>query len=193
MKKGKLIVFSAPSGSGKTTIVHHLLKQKELQLEFSISVTSRKKRGQEIDGKDYYFISPNKFNKLIKKEKLIEFEEVYKDNFYGTLKKEVKRIRKQGKNVIFDIDVVGGLNIKKQFSKKTLAIFVKPPNIEEMERRLRNRNTDTEEKIKERVAKAKKEFNYAKKFDVILINDDLEKAKKEALKLVKEFVNKWKK
>ncbi len=190
MKKGKLIVFSAPSGSGKTTIVRHLLKQKDLQLAFSISVTSRKKRGQEIDGKDYYFISIQKFNKLIKKEKLIEFEEVYKDNFYGTLKKEVKQIRKQGKNVIFDIDVIGGLNIKKQFSKKTLAIFVKPPSIKEMERRLRNRNTDSEEKIKERVTKAKKEFNYAKEFDVILVNDDLEKAKNDAYELVKKFVSK---
>lgn len=190
MKKGKLIVFSAPSGSGKTTIVHHLLKQKELNLEFSISVTSREKRGQEIDGKDYYFISPKKFNKLIKEEKLVEYEEVYKDNFYGTLKKEVKRIRKQGKNVIFDIDVVGGLNIKNQFSKKTLSIFVKPPSIKEMEKRLRNRNTDSEEKIRERVAKAKKEFSYAKNFDVILVNDDLEEAKKEAINLVNEFVNK---
>ncbi|MCF6349819.1 MAG: guanylate kinase [Flavobacteriaceae bacterium] len=190
MKKGKLIIFSAPSGSGKTTIVHHLLKQKKLQLEFSISVTSRKKRGQEIDGKDYYFISIKKFNKLIKEDKLIEFEEVYRDHFYGTLKKEVKRIRKQGKNVIFDIDVIGGLNIKKQFSKKTLTIFVKPPSIEEMERRLRNRNTDTEKKIKERVIKAKKEFNYAKEFDVTLVNDDLEKAKKEAFNLVNKFVNK---
>jgi guanylate kinase len=181
-------VFSAPSGSGKTTIVHHLLAQKELNLAFSISVTSRKKRGKEIDGVDYFFISIKKFNNLIKKERLVEYEEVYKDCFYGTLKKEIKRIRKQGKHVIFDIDVVGGLNIKKQFSKKTLAIFVKPPSLKEMEKRLRNRNTDSEEKIKERLAKAKKEFAYAKDFDVILVNDDLKKAKKEAYSLVKEFI-----
>ncbi len=190
MKKGKLIVFSAPSGSGKTTIVHHLLAQEELNLAFSISATSREKRGKEVDAKDYYFISAKKFKKLITKEKFIESEEVYKDNFYGTLKKEVKRLRKAGKNVIFDIDVVGGLNIKKQFPKKTLAIFVKPPSIGEMERRLRNRKTDTEDKIKERVAKAKEEFSYAKDFDIILINDDLEVAKKEAFKLVKEFIQK---
>jgi guanylate kinase len=188
MKKGKLIVFSAPSGSGKTTIVHYLIKQKELNLKFSISATSRKKRGNEIDGKDYYFISIKKFKKLIKKNKFIESEEVYKDNFYGTLKKEVKRIRKEGKNVIFDIDVVGGLNIKKQFSKKTLAIFVKPPSLEEMERRLRDRKTDSEEKIKERVAKAKEELSYAEKFDIVLINDDLKVAKKEAYNLVKKFI-----
>lgn len=189
MKKGKLIIFSAPSGSGKTTIVHYLLAQKELNLAFSISATSREKRGQEIDGKDYYFISPKKFNKLIKKDKFIEFEEVYKDNYYGTLKKEVKRIRKQGINIIFDIDVVGGLNIKKQFGKKALAIFVKPPSLKEMERRLRSRKTDSEEKIKERVAKAKKEFTYANDFDEILINDDLETAKEEAMLLVKKFMN----
>jgi len=189
MKKGKLIVFSAPSGSGKTTIVHHLLAQKELNLAFSISAASREKRGEEVDGKDYYFISIKKFKKLIKKEKFIESEEVYKNHFYGTLKKEVKRLRKEGKNVIFDIDVIGGLNIKKQFPKKTLAIFVQPPSIEEMERRLRNRQTDSEEKIIERVAKAKKELSFAKDFDVILVNDDLDLAKKEAYVLVENFIN----
>ena len=189
MKKGKLIVFSAPSGSGKTTIVHHLLAQKELNLAFSISATSRQKRGIEVDGKDYYFIAPKKFKKLIKKDKFIEFEEVYTDNFYGTLKKEIKRLQKEGKNVIFDIDVVGGLNIKKIFPKKTLAIFVKPPSIKEMEKRLRNRKTDSEEKIIERIAKAERELKFAKDFDVILINDDLEKAKKEAYDLVKKFIS----
>ncbi len=188
MKKGKLVVFSAPSGSGKTTIVHYLLAQKELNLAFSISATSRHKRGEEIDGQDYYFISPKKFKKLIKKENFIESEEVYKDNFYGTLKKEVKRLRKEGKNVIFDIDVIGGLNIKKQFPKKTLAIFVQPPSLQEMERRLRGRKTDTEEKILERVAKASNELKYAKEFDVILINDDLEKATKEAYNLVSSYI-----
>lgn len=187
-KEGKLIVFSAPSGSGKTTIVHHLLKQPELNLDFSISATSRAPRGTEIDGKDYYFISTEKFKKHIKKDHFIEWEEVYTDNYYGTLKKEIKRIWKLGKHVIFDIDVVGGLNIKKQFPEQTLAVFVQPPSIKEMERRLRNRKTDTEEKIKERLAKAEKELKYAKEFDVILVNDNLEDAKQKAYKLIEIFV-----
>jgi guanylate kinase len=187
-KEGKLIVFSAPSGSGKTTIVHHLLKQPELNLDFSISATSRPLRGTEINGKDYYFISSEKFKNHIEKDHFIEWEEVYTDNFYGTLKEEIQRIWKLGKHVIFDIDVVGGLNIKKQFPTQTLAVFVQPPSINEMERRLRNRKTDSEEKIKERVAKAEKELNYAKDFDVILVNDNLEDTKKEAYKLIEKFV-----
>ena len=187
-KEGKLIVFSAPSGSGKTTIVHHLLAQPELNLDFSISATSRPLRGTEIDGKDYYFISAKKFKKHIEKDHFIEWEEVYTDNYYGTLKKEIKRIWKLGKHVIFDIDVIGGLNIKKQFPEQTLSVFVQPPSIKEMERRLRNRKTDTEEKIKERVAKAEKELNYAKEFDVILVNDNLEDAKQKAYKLVEKFI-----
>ena len=187
-KKGKLIVFSAPSGSGKTTIVHHLLAQKELGLDFSISATSRKARGKEIDGKDYYFITEDRFKEHIKNDDFIEYEEVYTNNYYGTLKKEVERIWAQGKTVIFDIDVVGGLNIKQKFPDQTLAVFVQPPSIKEMERRLRNRKTDSEEKIKERVAKAEKELNYAKDFDVILVNDNLEDTKKEAYKLIEKFV-----
>ncbi|UMB53204.1 guanylate kinase [Lutibacter sp. A64] len=187
-KEGKLIVFSAPSGSGKTTIVHHLLKQTELNLDFSISATSRPLRGKEVDGKDYYFISAEAFKNHIDNDDFIEWEEVYTDNYYGTLKKEVERIWNLGKHVIFDIDVVGGLNIKKQFPEQTLSVFVQPPSIEEMERRLRNRKTDTEEKIKERVAKAAKELNYAKDFDVILVNDNLEEAKNKACKLIENFV-----
>lgn len=186
--KGKLIVFSAPSGSGKTTIVRHLLQIPELDLDFSISATSRDSRGTEVHGKDYYFISAEEFQKHIQNDDFIEFEEVYTNNYYGTLKKEVERIWKQGKHVIFDIDVVGGLNIKNKFPNQTLAIFVQPPSIEEMEKRLRGRKTDSEEKIKERVAKAEKELKFAKDFDVILVNDDLEKAKKEAFKLVKNFI-----
>ena len=187
-KEGKLIVFSAPSGSGKTTIVHHLLKQPELNLDFSISATSRPLRGKEIDGKDYYFISAKKFKNHIEKDHFIEWEEVYTDNYYGTLKEEIKRIWDLGKHVIFDIDVVGGLSIKKQFPAQTLAVFVQPPSIEEMERRLRNRKTDTEDKIKERVAKAEKELKYAKDFDVILVNDNLKDAKDKAYKLIEKFV-----
>jgi guanylate kinase len=187
-KEGKLIVFSAPSGSGKTTIVHHLLKQELLNLDFSISATSRDKRGTEINGKDYYFISLKDFQKHVADDNFIEWEEVYTNNFYGTLKNEVERIWQMGKHVIFDIDVVGGLRIKNKFPDKTLAVFVQPPSIEEMERRLRNRKTDSEEKIKERVAKAEKELQFAADFDVILVNNDLDIAKKDAYKLVENFI-----
>lgn len=184
----KLIVFSAPSGSGKTTIVNHLLTQEELQLAFSVSATSRKKRGKEIDGKNYHFLSAEDFKKRIKKGDFIEWEEVYKDTFYGTLKEEVERLWKQNKNIIFDIDVVGGLNIKKQFPNETLAIFVKPPSITEMERRLRGRQTDSEEKIQERVKKAIHEMEFAKQFDTILVNDDLSTAQNDAYTLVKDWI-----
>ncbi|VAW23509.1 Guanylate kinase, partial [hydrothermal vent metagenome] len=142
------------------------------------------------NGKDYYFISLKDFHKHIKNNDFVEWEEVYTDNFYGTLKEEIHRIWAEGKHVIFDIDVIGGLNVKSQFPEQTLAIFVKPPSIKEMERRLRNRNTDSEEKIKERVAKAEKEMKYAQDFDRILVNDNLEEAKKEAYKIVKNFINK---
>lgn len=186
-KQGKLIVFSAPSGSGKTTIVHYLLAQKELNLGFSVSVTSREKRGKEIDREDYHFISKNQFKKHIKNDDLVEWEEVYHDNFYGTLKSEIERIWSNNKHVIFDIDVIGGLGIKKIFPEQTLAIFVQPPSIEVMEERLRNRKTDSEEKIIERVKKAEKELKFATDFDIILINDTLDKAQKEAYKLIEEF------
>lgn len=186
---GKLIVFSAPSGSGKTTIVRHLLEQPELNLEFSISATSREKRGLEINGKDYHFITAEAFKKHIDKDEFVEWEEVYHNNFYGTLKSEVERIWKQGKHAIFDIDVIGGLRIKRKFPEQTLAVFVQPPSIEEMEKRLRNRKTDSEEKIVERVEKAERELQYAKDFDQILINDDLNKAKEEGYNMVKNFLN----
>jgi len=187
-KKGKLIVFSAPSGSGKTTLVHHLLDQEKLGLQFSISATSRPRRGQEIDGKDYYFISKEKFQEHIKNKDFLEWEEVYTDNFYGTLLSEVNRIWQNGKAAIFDIDVVGGLRIKEKFPENTLAVFVQPPSIEVMESRLRNRKTDSEEKIKERLAKASKELEFSKKFDYVLVNDNLESAKREAEKIVSDFI-----
>ncbi len=189
-KKGKLIVFSAPSGSGKTTLVHHLLNQEKLGLQFSISATSRPRRGQEIDGKDYYFISEEKFQEHIRNKDFLEWEEVYTNNFYGTLLSEVDRIWRNGKVAIFDIDVVGGLRIKEKFPDNTLAVFVQPPSVEVMESRLRNRKTDSEEKIKERLAKAGKEMEFSRKFDYVLVNDDLEAAKKEAEKIVVEFIKK---
>jgi len=186
---GKLIVFSAPSGSGKTTIVRHLLTLKELNLEFSISATSREKRGMEVDAKDYYFLSLKEFKNKIKNDEFLEWEEVYRDNFYGTLKTEVERIWAMGKTVIFDIDVSGGLRIKRKFPEQTLAIFVKPPSIDELKIRLKNRKTETEDKINMRVAKASAELATAPLFDVIVVNDDLEKALQETRKLVSDFVN----
>mgnify|MGYP000574032172 FL=1 len=188
MNNGKLIVLSAPSGSGKTTIVKYLLEQKELHLDFSISATSREKRGDEIDGKDYYFLSADAFQKKIAADEFVEHEEVYKDNFYGTLKTELERIWALGKHVIFDIDVIGGLNIKKQFPKKTLAVFVSPPSVEELERRLRFRQTETDEKIQMRLAKAEREIAESDKFDVILKNYDLEIAKNDAYTLVHDYL-----
>ncbi len=190
MKQGKLIIFSAPSGSGKTTLVHHLLQQPELNLAFSVSVASREKRPNEVDGKDYYFISPEEFQQKIIEEAFVEWEEVYKNNYYGTLKSEVKRLLNEGKNVIFDIDVKGGLNIKKQYPDNSLAIFVQPPSITELKHRLETRQTETPEKIKMRIDKADEEMQYAKDFDVIIINDDLEKAKEEAYHTVKSFLEK---
>ena len=186
--QGKLIVFSAPSGSGKTTIVRHLLNIEPEALDFSISATSRKKRGAEVHGKDYYFISPDEFRQHIDRDDFVEWEEVYADNFYGTLKSEVERIWSEGKHVVFDIDVVGGLRVKEKYPERTLSIFVKAPSIEEMENRLRSRNTDSEEKIRERVAKAKQELAFAEKFDVVLVNDKLEEAQDQAAELVRSFI-----
>ena len=188
-KKGKLIVFSAPSGSGKTTIVRHLLGIEKLNLEFSISATSRDKRGEEIDGKDYYFLSAKAFKNKIKNDEFLEWEEVYRDNFYGTLKTEVERIWAKGKNVIFDIDVSGGLRIKRKFPDETLALFVKPPSIDELKIRLKKRKTESEDKINMRVAKASAELATAPLFDTIIVNDDLEKALAEAEEKVNGFIN----
>ncbi|VXB79551.1 Guanylate kinase [Flavobacterium sp. 9AF] len=190
MTKGKLFVFSAPSGSGKTTIVRHLLEQPDLNLEFSISCATRDPRGEEVNGKDYYFISWETFKQHIKNEDFIEWEEVYTNNFYGTLKKEVERIWALGKHVIFDIDVVGGLRIKHKFPDETLAVFVKPPSVDELKRRLKLRSTESEDKINMRIAKASVELATAPQFDKIIKNYDLDTAKEEAYQLVKEFINK---
>ncbi len=188
MNTGKLIVFSAPSGSGKTTIVRYLLAQPELKLDFSISATSRPPRPEETEGKDYYFLSLEEFKRKIKNEEFLEWEEVYRDNFYGTLKAEIERIWASGKNVIFDIDVVGGLDIKNIYPDQTLAVFVKPPSIEELKIRLKKRKTESDDKINMRVAKASIELATAPQFDFIIENNNLEKALKEAYQLVSTFV-----
>lgn len=187
--QGKLFVFSAPSGSGKTTIVRHLLAQEKLNLAFSISATSREPRSNEKHGVDYYFISIEDFKKKIKSDEFLEWEEVYRDNFYGTLKTEVERIWAKGKHVIFDIDVVGGLRIKEKFPEQTLSVFVKPPDINELIKRLKRRGEESEEKISMRVAKASVELATAPQFDKVIKNYDLETALKEAEVLVENFIN----
>ncbi len=186
--KGKLFVFSAPSGSGKTTIVRHLLKQEKFNLEFSISATSREARGTEKDGVDYYFISLKEFKNHIKNDDFLEWEEVYRDNFYGTLKTEVERIWALKKHVIFDIDVAGGLRIKKKFPEETLSVFVKPPSVDELKIRLKKRKTESEEKINMRIAKASVELATAPQFDKIIKNYELDVALKEAEQLVGDFL-----
>ena len=187
----KLIIFSAPSGSGKTTIVKHLLSLTPLNLAFSISATSRAPRGEEVHGKEYYFLSAEEFKQRIADNDFLEWEEVYQNYFYGTLKSEVERLWDMGKNVVFDIDVAGGLRIKKQFPDQTLAIFVEPPSIALLEERLRARQTETEEKIQMRLDKAAQEMATAHLFDVIIKNDDLPRALQEAENLVTDFINKW--
>ncbi len=183
----KAVIFSAPSGSGKTTIVKRQL-EKFPQLTFSISVTTRPPREFEVDGKDYYFISTQNFKNKIKNDEFLEWEEVYRDNFYGTLKTEVERIWAEGKHVIFDIDVVGGLRIKKKFPEETLAVFVKPPSVDELKIRLKKRSTESDDKINMRIAKASVEMATAPQFDRIIKNYDLNTALEEAEKLVAEFV-----
>ncbi|HBL74170.1 MAG: guanylate kinase [Bacteroidetes bacterium GWF2_42_66] len=185
--KGKLIIFSAPSGAGKTTIVKHLLTG-GFDLEFSISATSRGKRHTEADGKDYYFLTQEEFQKKVEAGEFLEWEEVYAGTRYGTLKSEVERIRNNGKHVIFDVDVIGGLNIKKFYGNEALAIFVQPPSIEELRKRLVARSTDSPEVIEKRVQKAEYELSFAPKFDVIIINENLEQAFAEAEQIVKEFL-----
>jgi len=186
----KLIVFSAPSGSGKTTIVRHLLEQTDLPLAFSISATTRASRGAEKEGVDYYFLSPEAFRSKIEMGEFLEYEEVYPGLFYGTLASEVKRLWNENQAVLFDIDVMGGISIKNSFPTETLTVFVQPPSISALEERLRSRNTDTEETLQIRLSKAQQELNQAQAFDEIVINDDLSTALSETEKLVRSFLSK---
>ncbi len=187
--EGKCIILCAPSGAGKTSITKFLLQQ-DLDLEFSISACTREKRTNEVDGVDYYFLNTDDFKRRIENDEFVEWEEVYDGSFYGTLKTEINRIWNRGKNVIFDVDVEGGLSLTKYFGEKALAIFIKPPAIDELEKRLKARGTEDEEKIQKRLAKAAKEIEYAKWFDTIIVNDNLDDAQQEVLNYVKSFLKK---
>jgi len=187
--EGKAVIFSAPSGAGKTTIVRHLLEQ-NLNLEFSISACSRSKREGEVNGKDYYFLTVDEFKKRIDENAFLEWEEVYTDNFYGTLKSEVQRVWDNGHHLIFDVDVIGGLNLKKFFGDHALAIFVEPPSVEVLEQRLRSRATETEESVARRIGKAHEEMQVKDQFDFVLLNDELSKACKLAYEKVNSFLQK---
>lgn len=186
---GKLIIFSAPSGTGKSTIVRYLI-DKDLKLQFSISATSRLPRGDEKDGVEYYFLTPKEFKRRIKNGDFIEYEEVYTDNFYGTLKSEVERILSLGYNVVFDVDCVGGVAIKKIYGDKALSIFLMPPSIDELRNRLESRGTDSPEVIESRLAKATHEMTFAPQFDAVIMNDDFDQAKRETVSLIREFIEK---
>jgi guanylate kinase len=189
-KKGKLLIFSAPSGSGKSTIIGWLMENHpELNLAFSISCTSRQPRGTEQDGVEYFFITAEEFRRRIEAGEFLEYEEVYENRFYGTLKSQVERQLKAGQNVVFDVDVKGGVNIKKYYGDKALSVFIQPPSVEELRRRLLARNTDSEEMIAQRVAKAEYELTFAPQFDRILVNDDLQTALNEAYELVGNFIS----
>jgi guanylate kinase len=191
MNKGKLIVVSAPSGSGKSTIVNWLMKEHpELNLYFSISCTSRAPRGTEQDGVEYFFLTPEEFRQRIENEEFLEYEEVYENRFYGTLKAQVECQLEARQNVVFDVDVKGGINIKHYYGDQAMSLFIQPPSIEELRRRLEGRGTDTPEAIENRLAKAEYELTFAPQFDHIVVNDDLETAKQETLQLVKAFLKK---
>jgi guanylate kinase len=183
----KLIIFSAPSGAGKSTLVRYLLLQ-GLNLRFSISATSRAPRGEEQDGKEYYFLSPAEFRERINRNEFLEYEEVYSDKYYGTLKSEVDRILDEGSNVVFDVDCVGGLNIKQNYGEQALSIFIMPPSVEVLRERLEKRGTDTAQVIENRLSKAEYEMSFAPRFDVTVCNDDYDRAKNEILKLVTNFI-----
>lgn len=184
----KAVIFSAPSGSGKSTIINYLLKQ-GLRLRFSISATSRAPRGAERDGVEYYFLTPDEFRRRVANDEFLEYEEVYPDKFYGTLKSEIERIHRESDHVIFDVDVVGGCNIKRYFGEKALSIFIQPPSVEVLRERLVARGTDAPEVIEDRVAKATYELGFASRFDRVIINDDLARAEEETLEAVKQFLN----
>lgn len=187
-KTGKLIIFSAPSGCGKSTIISWLMKHKELRLAFSISCTSRQPRGTEQNGVEYFFITPDEFRRRIENDEFLEYEEVYKDRFYGTLKEQVEKQSAQGDNVVFDVDVKGGCNIKKFYGNRALSIFIQPPSIDELRRRLEGRGTDAPEVINDRIARAEFELSFAGQFDKVVVNDDLQKAEEETMAIVKEFL-----
>lgn len=187
-RMGKLIIFSAPSGSGKSTIINYLLEQ-NLNLQFSISATSRQPRGAEEHGKEYYFLTADEFKKRIDNDEFLEYEEVYEGRYYGTLKEEVTRIVNNGANVIFDLDVLGGCNVKKYYGDRAMSLFIEPPSIDELRKRLEARKTETSEQIETRIARAEKELTYATQFDVVIVNDDLQKAKEETLNVVRQFLN----
>ena len=189
MKKGKLIIISAPSGCGKSTIINEIIKNRDLKLEFSISATTREPRKGEKNGVNYYFMSLNEFNKAIENDELIEYEEVYPGRFYGTLNSEIDRIREKGKNVILDIDVMGGINVKHKFGNDALSIFIQPPSIDTLRQRLVARGTDSPEAIKERVDKASFEISQADKYDKIVVNDILDIAVKNTENIIKNFIN----
>lgn len=187
--RGKLIIVSAPSGSGKSTIVQWLMQEHpELRLYFSISCTSRQPRGTEQHGVEYFFLTPEAFKEKIQRDEFLEYEEVYENRFYGTLKQQVEHQREQGQNVVFDVDVKGGVNIKKYYGDEALSLFIQPPSVEELRRRLTSRATDTPEAIEQRLAKAEYELTFAPQFDHTIVNDDLEQAKQETLNLIKDFL-----
>ena len=189
MNKGKLIIFSAPSGSGKSTIVNNML-ERGLKLVFSISATSRAPRGTEKDGVEYFFLTPEEFRKRIDNDEFLEYEEVYHDRFYGTLKSQVEKQLKCGENIVFDVDVKGGCNIKKNYGSRALSIFIQPPSVDELRRRLIGRGTDSPENIESRIAKAKYEMSFAPKFDVVVVNDKLIEAEDKVYNLIMNFLNK---
>ncbi len=190
MEKGRLLIFCAPSGSGKSTLVQWLIKEHpELNLRFSISCTTRQPRGTEQNGVEYFFITPDEFRKKIAEEAFVEYEEVYTDKFYGTLKSQVQSQIERGENVMFDIDVKGGCNIKRQYGDEALGLFIQPPSIEELRRRLTGRGTDSAEMVEQRLAKAEYEMSFAPQFDRIIVNDDLEKAKEDVYSAIKEFLD----
>lgn len=188
MEKGKLIIFSAPSGSGKSTIINYLMQLPQLKLHFSISATSRQPRGTEQHGVEYFFLTPEEFRTRIANDEFVEYEEVYTDKFYGTLKSQVEHQLEQGENVVFDVDVKGGCNIKRFYGDRALSIFVMPPSVEELRRRLEGRATDAPEVIQSRLDKAEYEMTFAPQFDEIVVNDDLNEAKAQALQLIENFI-----